>query len=251
MELEVSFQVIICDICDKRFISGFSIFHSTIGELSDKYYLDFTPAGWAFSIWSLIYIWLGISVIFCKFTLQYSKQIFASLPCFFADIVIVFKKDKDGLRYYMNPPIIDLIFSFSLTLNYALNTTWVFTWDREELVTSCAVLIFMALTNILCTGYIAYKISFQNHELKKSNPKLYFCYVMVMNGQGLYATWTVIASLINLGSALRYVSMISMQDTSNICLSFLLVFSVIYFALENTVLDQKLRFLLTPYFGKF
>ena len=179
------------------------------------------------------------------------KQILAHLPCHFADIVIVFKKDKDGLRYYMNPPIIDLIFSFSLTLNYALNTTWVFTWDREELVTSCAVLIFMALTNILCTGYIAYKISFQNHELKKSNPKLYFCYVMVMNGQGLYATWTVIASLINLGSALRYVSMISMQDTSNVCLSLLLVFSVVYFALENTVLDQKLRFLLTPYFGKF
>ena len=151
---------------------------------------------------------------------------------------------------YMNPPVIDLIYSFTLTLNLALNTTWVFEWDRQELVTACAILVFMAITNGLTIGFLAQALSKHNHELKKSKPKLYWCYVLVMNGQGLYGTWTFIAALINLGSTLRYVSMISMQDTSNLCLSLLLVFSLVYFLLENTVLDQKLRFLLTPYFGK-
>ena len=46
---------------------GSSIFYNTVGNLSDKYYLDITPAGWAFSIWGVIYIWLGISVVFCKY----------------------------------------------------------------------------------------------------------------------------------------------------------------------------------------
>ena len=71
-----------------------------------------------------------------------------------------------------------------------------------------------------------------------------------MNGLGIYTTWTVIASLLNLGHALKYISLVSMKDTSNLCLSLLLVFSVLYFLLENSTLDQKLRFLLTPYLGE-
>ena len=44
--------------------TGSGIFYNTIGGLSDKYYLDITPEGWAFSIWGIIYLWLGISIIF-------------------------------------------------------------------------------------------------------------------------------------------------------------------------------------------
>ena len=47
-------------------IGGFSIFKSTVADLSDKYLLDITPAGWAFSIWGLIYIWIGLSLVFSK-----------------------------------------------------------------------------------------------------------------------------------------------------------------------------------------
>lgn len=75
-------------------------------------------------------------------------------------------------------------------------------------------------------------------------------YVFVMNGMGIYTTWTVIASLLNLAHALRYVSEVSMKDTSNVSLSLLLVLSVIYFLFENTTLDKKLRFLFTPYLGE-
>ena len=67
----------------------------------------------------------------------------------------------------------------------------------------------------------------------------------------MYDSWTTIASLINLGATLKYVSNISMLTTSNLCLSLLLVLYLIYFLLENTIFDKKLRFLVTPYLGKY
>ena len=74
-----------------------------------------------------------------------------------------------------------------------------------------------------------------------------------MNGQGLYTTWTVIASLINLSTCLKYVAGMDgeMEETvSGIALGTLLTIVLVYFVLENTVLDNYVRLLLTPYFGK-
>ena len=92
-----------------------------------------------------------------------------------------------------------------------------------------------------------------SNEKSHSNSQMYQffrAYVFILNGMGIYTTWTVIASLLNLGHALRYVSEVSMKDTSNVSLSLLLVFSVLYFLFENTTLDKKLRFLFTPYLGE-
>jgi hypothetical protein len=72
---------------------------------------------------------------------------------------------------------------------------------------------------------------------------------VVMNGQGLYTTWTIVASLLNLGHCLRYVSLVDMKDASNVSLSLLLVILVTYFLLENTLWDKYIRFVLTPYLG--
>ena len=55
-------------LINSNYFLGFSIFKSTVGEVSNKYFLDITPAGWAFTIWGVIYIWIGISLIFGKFS---------------------------------------------------------------------------------------------------------------------------------------------------------------------------------------
>ena len=75
--------------------------------------------------------------------------------------------------------------------------------------------------------------------------------VLSLNGHGIYATWTVIASLINLSIALRYVGDVPMITCARLSLSILLVILVIWFALENTILDSRVRLILTPYLGKF
>ena len=39
------------------------IFYSTVGDISDMFELYITPAGFAFSIWSVIYTWLALSLV--------------------------------------------------------------------------------------------------------------------------------------------------------------------------------------------
>ena len=46
-----------------------SVFLSTVGDISDKYELFITPAGFTFSIWSLIFLWLALSVTFFVVTI--------------------------------------------------------------------------------------------------------------------------------------------------------------------------------------
>ena len=41
-----------------------SIFESTVGDISDLYELYITPAGFTFSIWSVIYLWIALMLLF-------------------------------------------------------------------------------------------------------------------------------------------------------------------------------------------
>ena len=59
-----------CTRSKDRFLSFSSgagvpgIFYSTVGNISDKYQLYITPAGFTFSIWGLIFFWLAASMLF-------------------------------------------------------------------------------------------------------------------------------------------------------------------------------------------
>ena len=46
-----------------------SLFQSTVGDISDKYQLYITPAGFTFSIWSIIYLWIAFSLLFFVVTI--------------------------------------------------------------------------------------------------------------------------------------------------------------------------------------
>jgi hypothetical protein len=84
----------------------------------------------------------------------------------------------------------------------------------------------------------------------KINPFFRLYVILGMNGQGIYATWTTVASLLNFGHALKYVGMMEMEQTCTVILGLLMAVLVLYFILENTLLDKYIRFLLTPYLGK-
>ena len=75
--------------------------------------------------------------------------------------------------------------------------------------------------------------------------------VLSLNGQGIYLTWTLVASLINFSHCLRYVADMKMETVSAVALGTLLTIVLIYFVLENTILDNYIRLLLTPYFGNW
>merc|ERR1712131_34732 len=46
-----------------------SIFLSSVGNISDVYQMDITPAGFTFSIWSVIYLWIAFSLLFFIITI--------------------------------------------------------------------------------------------------------------------------------------------------------------------------------------
>ena len=70
---------------------------------------------------------------------------------------------------------------------------------------------------------------------------------MVQNGLGMYATWVTIATLLNLGSVITYWGGVPQSTSSTAMLSVLLAEALIYWILDNTVLDRWLRYMWTPY----
>lgn len=237
------------------YFSGSSdLFVSTVGNLSAKYELSFTPAGFTFSIWSVIYIWLAISIGFCKYFQIVLKAFFVQtfgpiwyLFLYFSVVYTLFSSSEMG-KLYLNPEIITPWYSFFFISNLLYNLAWIFTWDREQIVGASILLFLIAKTNIIALGILARNIAQDGHQLREDKPKIYWNYVVLpMNAQGIYTTWTVIASLVNFGTALVYVAGVQMETASHVCLGTLLAVLIVYFVLENTILDNYIRLLLTPY----
>merc|ERR1711963_1316344 len=89
-------------------------FNSVTGNISDKYELDTTPAGWTFSIWGIIYLAIASTLAFYVFT--------------------ILKRNDEGYIY---------------VINFLMNLGWIFLWDRELLVVSSYFLCGIAITNII------------------------------------------------------------------------------------------------------
>lgn len=73
--------------------------------------------------------------------------------------------------------------------------------------------------------------------------------ILIHNGIGIYATWTTVASLLNLNIAFQYIGRYDAEITSLVCCSVLLSILVVWFVLENTVFDQYVRYLVAQYPG--
>ena len=46
-----------------------NVFESTVGDISDVYQLYITPAGFTFTIWSIIYLWIAFSLLIFVITI--------------------------------------------------------------------------------------------------------------------------------------------------------------------------------------
>jgi len=151
------------------------------------------------------------------------------------------------------------------TLNYIMNTCWVFIADRSfkdnKLVAVASFFLFaIAATNILAAGIMARNIAILQKGVNKSFA-YGIIYRIILNGFVIYTTWTVIASLINLAQAIGYVPNSGPipigQEYSNTLdrnkqaayasLSLLFIFHVTYFVIENVFFDSICRWILTPY----
>ena len=129
----------------------------------------------------------------------------------------------------------------------ATNVAWIYVWGNLHITAACVLLflfnVFFYPTLGMLVGYF-YKIRSEPHKAD-----VVLTWILPINGLFLYATWTTIASLINLAAALQYSgSNVDGTTSGTVSLSLLLVTLVVYFILENTVLYRVLRYVLSVYF---
>ncbi|CAH1243961.1 Hypp7173 [Branchiostoma lanceolatum] len=203
------------------------LFLSTIGNVSDKYDNEVVPSGWVFSIWGFIYAWNLAWLIYVT--------------------ACLFRKHSGGY-FYVTPELFPPAFYVIWYVNNFLNIAWLFVWDREVLIAAAVVLALCPFTLYILL-FISYRRLDQNGPwLAENSPvDLWLTRGLVHNGLAIYATWTSIATLLNLDIVLIYVGGFSDEDVSTGMFTVLLAEILVWFFLENFVLDRYCRYTLVPY----
>ena len=191
-------------------------FKNKTGQISDMYYTSITPAGWAFSIWGIIYAWQALWTVY-----GWSLVIRRSFP---------------------------LTISHTTLVLYGCanigNIIWIYVWGNELPQYSFPVLVVIAALLYSAIGFEAvflYKNTSVLESLQKFKVDVYLARGFVLNGLVIYATWASIATLINFTVVLEYYADMSSADAGTVGLSLLALEVIIYFTLENTVLDSYVR----------
>ncbi|XP_065897869.1 uncharacterized protein [Dysidea avara] len=197
-------------------------FNSSIGDISDVYKLDITPSGWTFSIWGVIYVWQALWLIY-GWSFVFRPNATKTVPL---------------LTY--------VLFSISCLLNIG----WLYSFSNYEVSVSFAVLLVLSLILYGATGGALvtyyYKIK---HLQRRQRVDLILTPILLHNGLAVYATWTTVATLLNMGIIMQYTGG-NRQDAATVgivVLSILMLEEILWFLLENTVLDRYTRYVYTIY----
>lgn len=197
------------------------------GNISDEFVTQITPSGWTFAIWSIIYVFLALVLVF--------------------SLSGICRKNAYGY-VYCSPAVLPHGFFVAWCLNLTLNVAWLFLWDRKFMPAALVFLILIAFTNYTLIFFSCYGLHNYGAWLNKYHKvDLWLHRVVVQNGIAIYATWTTIASLVNLTITLVYDADVSSTDAATVSLSLLTVVLIGWFILENTILDKYVRFILTIY----
>jgi len=168
-------------------------------------------------------------------------------------IVTIFRKTEHG-RLYLHPAIATPAVTVTLSVNFILNLAWIFIWgwsyETPSLIILASICLFLiAITNILVMVFMAKNIGDNSQYFIRGAPLFWWgvVYRFILNGLGIYTTWTVIASLVNLTSALVYAGQVDQREAALAALSLLVIFHCTWFVVENFVVDFYARYILTPY----
>ena len=200
-------------------------FEDTVSNVSDRYELVVTPDGWTFSIWGVIYAWQLLWLIYAwSFVLRPNS----------AKII---------------PLLTYVLFSVSCLIN--IGWVYMYAFTNGELAVAYALLLLLSLTLYATIGASVVMFYFRVEHLRRKKQRLDLILVTVFlhNGLAVYATWTSVATLLNMGIIMQYTGDNKQDDTTVglVVLSILIVEEVIWFLLENSVLDRFVRYILTIY----
>ncbi|MEE6474592.1 hypothetical protein FKM82_010435 [Ascaphus truei] len=203
------------------------VFQQSVGNISNKYITEFTPSGWTFLIWNVIFAW---QFIWLGYVLSG-----------------ICRRSELGWMY-LKPNVFPFSFYLVWILNNVFNIGWIFLWDREYLIPALVFLGAITLTNYIVL-FISYRTLFFHGDWFQRMHKvdLWLIRILVQNGIALYATWTTVASLLNFAVVLTYNGGFPNSTSGTVALSILAFEVVLWFCLENFVFDKYVRYTITVY----
>lgn len=207
-----------------------ALFISDVGDQSDKYYVQITPAGWTFSIWGFIYVW---QALWCVYSL-----------------VLLCRRTPKGPAY-LTPVIFSPAMFVCYMIGNAANIAWLFLFDRDQIEAAFAALFIIAAGMVLALAASYRALDAASPSLVEQNrmTTIWLVRAFAHNGLGIYATWTCIATLLNLAMVIRYSSdpVIGDQTAATVALSVLSAEILLFAVTDLFFLDRYSRYTFTPY----
>ncbi|XP_074653070.1 uncharacterized protein LOC141907356 [Tubulanus polymorphus] len=204
------------------------LYVSSTGDVSDRFYLEITPAGWTFTIWAFIYLWQGTWLLYG----------FAS----------IFRKLPDGYMY-QTPPVIQLPTYIVYMFNLGFNIGWVFLFDRGLIIPSLVFIVLIPLTLIACL-ILEYRRIGHTYQTLTSHGKqadVWLVRILVHNGLAFYCGWVSVASFLNAAMVLVHILEVANDVACTVALALLAFFLVLYFCLDMFLLDRFTRYQFSNY----
>ena len=176
-----------------------------------------TPANFTFAIWGLIFLWQSAWLVY-------------------------------AWTFQCRPEAVRTICTSTYTgfaASSVVNVAWLYLFGNE--LVNWSSLSLVAFVVIIYLTISAFAFSFYASYSTASNLDDVLTRVLVLNGLSLYATWATIAVFVNFSIVLQYYFNIDPSTVGTVTLALLAGVVVIYFLLENTVLDQYARDVFTVY----
>ncbi|CAF2698492.1 unnamed protein product [Rotaria sp. Silwood2] len=209
-----------------------SIFTQRTGSISDSNLTEFTPAGWTFSVWGVIYFWQAAWLIYA--------------------LSRIFRKSNDGYLYIV-PNTLHFSIFICYIINMGLNIGWLILWDRQAFGWALLVIFFMFLT-IIIPMIVTHILLDRNRQMyinSHCKADIWLVRILVHNGFAVYGTWLYLATLLNLTIWISQIysrNAQSIANASTAALSLVLVGIVIYFISENFIFYSSMAYTYLPWF---
>lgn len=200
------------------------LFPNSVTYISEVFDLELTPVGATFSIWGAIFTYQLCWIIYTTTTVCRSN-----LPS--ANIL----SDR---------------FFIAFILNIVFISAWLFLWAREMIIASFVVLVLgqICLDAAIAFATIDLKNFTDENKISNENKVDVWCQrFLVQNGLIFYATWTTVATLINLASVAAYRGNATTLTASITSLSLLAVVAITWFILESFVFINYTQYTFTAY----
>ena len=200
------------------------LFPRTQVNVSHSHPTEITPSDGTFAIWGVIYT---LQVAWTIYTLSLNVR------TDYGDIL-----PAKVYSYYI--------------LSSVCNLLWLFAWARVQFGMSLALIFGIALCLVLSViyasaGLFSYLKQFPSKKGEVNKLDVWCVRILVQNGILFYATWVSIATCINVAVYLEYNLGVSSSRAGTAALAILTSVIILWFILENFVVQEYTRFVLSEY----